>query len=92
MKSFTIIWNVLLKISKRFQGYFFDKSRLSWEAAADFKVVDRQTLLNRIGRDDRFSYIERPNWTAVEFKTADTLIYFLEPLASEVYDKPMKKS
>ena len=28
---------------------------------------------------------ERPEWDAVEFKTDDTLIYFLNPLASEVY-------
>lgn len=67
---------------------FFDESRLNWEAAADFGVTDRQILLDRVGRDGRFSYIERPDWTAVEFKTADTLVYFLEPLASEVYDKP----
>ena len=64
---------------------FFDKTRLKWEAAADFKVKDRQLLLDKVGRDKRFSYIERPDWDAVEFKTEDTLVYFLEPLASEVY-------
>lgn len=31
------------------------------------------------------SYIKRLKWDAVEFKTDDTLIYFLELLASEVY-------
>ncbi len=66
---------------------FFDETRLNWEAAADFKIKDRQLLLNKIGKDDRFSYIERPDWNAVEFKTDDTLVYFLEPLASEVYAK-----
>lgn len=66
---------------------FFDKTRLNWEAAADFKVENRQPLLDKVGKDKRFSYIERPDWNAVEFKTDNTLIYFLEPLASEVYGK-----
>ena len=30
-------------------------------------------------------YIVRPDWDAIEFKTKDTLIYFLNPLASDVY-------
>lgn len=66
---------------------FFDKSRLNWEAAADFVVKDRDVLMNKVGKDERFSYIERPEWDAVEFKTENTLIYFLNPLASEVYRK-----
>ncbi len=66
---------------------FFDETRLNWEAAADFKVENRQVLLDKVGKDKRFSYIERPDWTAVEFKTDNTLIYFLEPLASVVYGK-----
>lgn len=76
---------------KYFKVRFFDESRLNWEAAADFKVRNRQLLLDKVGQDDRFSYIERPDWTAVEFKTTDTLVYFLEPLASEVYDNPKEK-
>jgi hypothetical protein len=64
---------------------FFDETRLNWEAAADFKVKNRQLLLDKVGKDDRFSYIERPDWNAVEYKTDDSLVYFLEPLASEVY-------
>ncbi len=44
-------------------------------------------LINKVGKDVRYSYIERPEWDAVEFKTDDTLIYFLNPLASEVYGK-----
>lgn len=66
---------------------FFDKTRLNWEAAADFVVEDRNILLDKVGKDDRFKYIERPEWDAIEFKTKDTLIYFLNPLASEVYTK-----
>lgn len=66
---------------------FFDESRLNWEAAADFVVKDRNILLDKVGKDERFSYIERPEWDAVEFKTDNTLIYFLNPLASEVYGK-----
>ena len=64
---------------------FFDESRLNWEAACDFVVEDRQILLDKVGKDKRFSYIKREKWDAVEFKTDNTLIYFLNPLASEVY-------
>lgn len=64
---------------------FFDETRLNWEAAADFVVEDRNILLDKVGKDSRFKYIERPDWDAVEFKTENTLIYFLNPLASDVY-------
>lgn len=60
---------------------------MNWEAAADFVVEDRNVLLNQVGKDVRYKYIERPEWDAVEFKTDNTLIYFLNPLASEVYGK-----
>lgn len=63
----------------------FDATRLKWGAAADFSVANRSLLLNKVGKDSRFSYLERPEWTAIEFKTDDALVYFLEPLASEVY-------
>ncbi len=66
---------------------FFDETRLNWEAAADFVVKDRNILLNKVGEDERYTYIKRDKWNAVEFKTKDTLVYFLEPLASEVYGK-----
>ena len=69
---------------------FFDETRLNWEAAIDFVVEDRNILLNRVGKDSRYSYIQRPEWDAVEFKTSDTLIYFLHPLASEVYSRDKK--
>lgn len=66
---------------------FFDESRLNWEAAADFVVEDRSKLLDKIKTDNRYKYIERPDWNAVEFKTENTLVYFLKPLASEVYKR-----
>ena len=65
----------------------FDETRLNWEAAADFVVENRDMLKNKVGKDNRYSYIKRQEWDAVEFKTNDTLIYFLNPLASEVYGK-----
>lgn len=64
---------------------YFDETRLNWEAAADFVVKDRNILINKVDKDKRYSYIKRPEWDAVEFKTDNTLIYFLNPLASEVY-------
>lgn len=68
----------------------FDESRLNWEGAADFIVKDRDILMKKVGKDPRFSYIKRTEWDAIEFKTDDTLIYFLSPLASEVYGKNLK--
>lgn len=64
---------------------YFDETRLNWEAAADFVVKDRNVLMNKVGKDKRYSYIKRLEWDAIEFKTENTLIYFLNPLASEVY-------
>lgn len=64
---------------------YFDETRLNWEAAADFVVEDRNILMNKVGKDKRYSYIKRQEWDAIEFKTENTLIYFLNPLASEVY-------
>lgn len=64
---------------------YFDETRLNWEAAADFVVEDREALMDKVGKDKRYSYIKRPEWDAIEFKTENTLTYFLNPLASEVY-------
>lgn len=66
---------------------YFDETRLNWEVAADFVVKDRNVLMNKVGKDSRYSYIKRTEWDAIEFKTDNTLIYFLKPLASEVYGK-----
>ena len=54
---------------------YFDETRLNWEAAADFVVKDRNILINKVGEDKRYSYIERLEWDAVEFKTENTLSY-----------------
>ncbi len=46
--------------------------------------------LQRIDFIDIFPTSEKHKeqlWDAIEFKTSDTLIYFLNPLASEVYGK-----
>jgi len=72
---------------KLFKVRFYDNTRTNWEAAADFVVKDRKLLEEKVGKDSRYKYIVRPDWDAIEFKTKDTLIYFLKPLASEVYLK-----
>lgn len=64
---------------------FFDESRLGYEAAPDFAVKDWQALKNKAEKDKRFSFISRPNWDAIELKTKDSLIYFLNPLVTTVY-------
>ena len=68
-----------------FKVRFYDETRINWEAASDFVVKDRKLLEDKVGKDSRFKYIKRPDWDAIEFKTQDTLIYFLNPLASEVF-------
>ena len=65
----------------------FDETRLNWEAAADFVVENRDILKKKVETDKRYSYIKRLEWDAVEFKTKDTLVYFLNPLASKVYGR-----
>ena len=64
---------------------FFDESRLNYEAAPDFKVKDWGKLKEKVKEDVRFTYINRPKWEAVEFKTDNSLIYFLNPLVTTVY-------
>lgn len=64
---------------------FFDESRLNYEAAPDFVVEDWKSLKEKTKMDSRFSYIARPNWNAIEFKTNNSLIYFLNPLVTKVY-------
>lgn len=64
---------------------FFDESRSNYEAAPDFVVEDWKSLKEKTKVDSRFSYITRPNWNAIEFKTENCLVYFLNPLVTEVY-------
>lgn len=64
---------------------FFDESKLQYEAAPDFVISDWNKLKQKVETDERFSYISREKWDAVEFKTQNSLIYFLNPLVSEIY-------
>lgn len=64
---------------------FFDESRLNYEAAPDFEVENWDELKNFSQMNEKFSFIERPNWNAVEYKTDNCLAYFLNPLVSKVY-------
>lgn len=64
---------------------FFDESRLAYEAAPDFAVANWEKLKQKVNTDDRFSYINRPKWEAIEFKTENSLVYFLNPLVTSVY-------
>lgn len=64
---------------------FFDESRLKYEAAPDFAVEDWNKLKQQVEIDKRFSFISRPNWDAIEFKTENSLVYFLNPLVTSIY-------
>lgn len=64
---------------------FFDESKLQYEAAPDFVISDWNKLRQKTEIDERFSYISREKWNAIEFKTQNSLIYFLNPLVSKVY-------
>lgn len=81
-KPFKTYWGELKFLKIR----FYDETKLNWEAAADFAVEDWNYLKNRCLKDNRFTYIEREKWEAVEFKTSNSLVYFLNPLVTEVYN------
>lgn len=74
-------WGLLKFIKIR----LFDESRLNYEAAPDFVVKDWNKLKQQVELDKRFSFISRPNWDAIEFKTENSLVYFLNPLVTKVY-------
>ena len=59
----------------------------TWKKLSDNTNIEFEGCLSipSIRKDSRYSYIKRTEWDAIEFKTDDTLIYFLNPLASEVY-------
>ena len=69
---------------------FFDETRKNWEAAVDFEVEDRSVLRSKVGKDPRFDFMVRQGWDAVEFKTNDALVYFVNPPASKFYPDRMK--
>ena len=56
----------------------YDETRLQWLAAPDFNVIDYNEFKNRYISDDRFTYIEKPTYKGLEFKTKNSLIYFLD--------------
>lgn len=64
---------------------FFDESRLHYEAAPDFEVENWEELKEYCTKDKRYSFIEREKWQAIEFKTDNCLVYFLNPLVTQVY-------
>lgn len=56
----------------------YDETRLNYPAAPDFNMTDYNTFLKYYINDDRFTYIKRPTYCGLEFKTKDSLIYFLD--------------
>lgn len=64
---------------------FYDESKLNYEAAPDFEVENWNKLKEQCIYDSRFTFIERKKWNAIEFKTDNCLVYFLNPLVTEVY-------
>lgn len=56
----------------------YDESRLQWLAAPDFNVLDYNEFKSNYITDDRFTYVEKPTYNGLEFKTKHSLIYFLE--------------
>ena len=64
----------------------FDETRLPWIAAPDFSMTDYNIFLNQYKNDKRFTYIERPTYKGLEFKTKDSLIYFLDIPTTTYYN------
>ena len=64
---------------------FFDETRLNWEAASDFAVDNWNELKQKVGIDEHFSFYSRKEWDAIEYKSKNSLIYFLNPLVSSIY-------
>lgn len=65
---------------------FFDETKLNWEAAPDFVVEDWKILKSNVLEDKRFTFIHREKWDAIELKTENSLVYFLNPLVTKIYD------
>lgn len=64
---------------------YFDENKLNWEAAPDFVVKDWNLLKTKTLEDKRYTFIQREKWDAIEFKTENSLVYFLNPLITEIY-------
>jgi len=64
----------------------FDETRLPWIAAPDFSMTDYNIFLKQYKNDKRFTYIERPTYKGLEFKTKNSLIYFLDIPTTTYYN------
>lgn len=71
---------------KFFKIRFFDETRLNWEASSDFAVENWNKLMNKVGKEDNYGFYCRKEWKALEYKTNDSLIYFLNPLITTIYN------
>lgn len=65
---------------------FFDETRLNWEAAPDFEVENWNKLKEEVANNPKLSFISREKWDAIEYKSDNALIYFLNPLVTSVYN------
>lgn len=64
---------------------YFDATKLNWEAAPDFEIEDWNSLKQQVEKDETLTFISREKWDAIEYKSKDSLIYFLNPLVTSVY-------
>ena len=63
---------LIIKIRK------FDETRLPWLSAPDFNVDNYDEFVKKYQTDNRFTYIEKPTYKGLEFKTKNSLVYFLD--------------
>lgn len=49
-------------------------------------IEDWKILKSNVLKDKRFTFIHREKWDAIEFKTENSLVYFLNPLVTKIYD------
>lgn len=63
----------------------FDETRLPWLSAPDFNVEDYNKFINKYKNDKRFTYIDKPTYKGLEFKTKNNLIYFLDEPTTVYY-------
>ena len=65
---------------------FFDETKLNWEAAPDFALENWDELKQKVDKDKSFSFYSRKEWDAIEYKLDESLIYFLNPLITTIYN------
>ncbi len=64
----------------------FDETRLPWLAAPDFRVTDYDIFFKTYKNDKRFNFVQKPTYSGLEFKTQNSLIYFLDEPTTEYYN------